>query len=147
MTRMRNGSRTMMSEKQLWQESELTMQRQRLGRSRMTWVKLKMRNWPPASPEGCVRRWWWPLESVWAILQVQTMGRMGKMRMMKRQSRARWVKMTNPAGWWAQSPTRFNSTWRGFSRRRWSFSHWHNRDGVTQPGTLVKDVTITARAN
>jgi len=39
-------------------------------------------------------------------LAIPSMGRMKMIRRMKKQSRSYWAKMTNPAGWWAQSPRR-----------------------------------------
>jgi len=102
-----NELRIMLREKPLGQERELKTQRQRLGKSRKIWSMVKSRDWQTESLKSVLRRWLLLSETVWVMLQVPTMGRMGKMEMMKRQSRANWAKMTNPAGWWALSP---NST-------------------------------------
>jgi len=69
---------------------------------------------------------------------------MGTMRMKKRQSRACWVKMTNLAGWWAQSLKRYGGAWRGFGRSRWILTNWHNLDGSTQLTTSVKGMRSRA---
>ena len=66
---------------------------------------LKWRGWPPESMKRHSNRCWMLSEAVRAILQVLTKRRMRKMRKMTMiPSRATWVKMTNPAGWWVQSP-------------------------------------------
>jgi len=104
MKRKTNGLRIMLREKPLGQASELKTQRQRFNKSRKIWSMLKLRDWRTESPKTLLRRWRLLLETVWVILQVPMMGRMVKMRMMNRQSRASRAKLTNLAGWWAQSP-------------------------------------------
>jgi len=44
----------------------------------------------------------------------------------KKQSRESWAKMTNQARWWAQSPKRYSSAWKGFGRSKWILTKWHN---------------------
>jgi len=134
----------MLRETPLGQESELKMQRQRFSRSRKIWGKLKTHDWGTESLKLHFMRWWLLSETVWVILQVLTMGRIGKMRMMKRQSRASWAKMTNPAGWWAQSQKRGNSACSAFVRSRYSSTKWHNRDGRMQPITFGKEIRSPA---
>jgi len=82
------------------------------------------------------------MESVWAILHFQTIRRMVKMRMMmkKIQSLACSVKMTNPAGWWAQSTTWYSTTWRVFVISGWCLTNWPNRDGWTQLTTSIREI-------
>jgi len=94
--------------------------------------------------QAFLMRWWLLLDTVWVILQVPTIGRMGKMRMMERQSRASRAKMTNQAGWWAQSSKRCSSVWRGFVRSRWCLPNWHIQDWRTQPNTSDQVIRITA---
>jgi len=137
----------MLREKPLWQESKLQTQRQRLNKSRIIWRMLKSGDWRPESPKRCLRRCWSLLETVWVILQVPTMGRMGKTRMIKRLSRASWAMMMNPAGWWAQSPKRYSSAWRAFGRSRWSSTNWLNPDGRMQHTTSVNEIRSTAHPN
>jgi len=137
--RKTNVLRIMLREKPLGQESELKTQRQRFSMSRKIWSMLKSRDWQTESSKRHLMRWWLLSETVWVILKVLMMGRMGTMRMMKRQSRASWAKMTNPAGWWAQSPKRYSSTLRGFGRSRWILMIWHNQDGRMQPTTSMKE--------
>jgi len=86
-------------------------------------------------------------ETVWVILQVPTMGRMGNMRMIKRQTRASRAKMMNPAGWRAQSPKQYSRTWGGFSRSRWILTNWHNQECWPLLTTSVKEIRCTAHAN
>jgi len=69
------------------------------------------------------------------------------MRMMNRLSRASWAKMTNPAGWWSQSPKWYSSTWRGFGTNRWSPTNWLYWDGRMQPTTSVNEIWSMARPN
>jgi len=103
--RRRHESRIMWKERPLWQESELKTQRQQLKRSRMIWEMLKRRDWQPPSLKHHLSRCWTPSAIVWAILQVPTMRRMGKTGMMRKKMLrgASLAKMTNLAGWWAQS--------------------------------------------
>jgi len=137
----------MLREIPLWQASELHIQMQRFVSSWRTQGQLKMRNWQPESPKWCLRRWWWQSERVRAISQVLTMGTMGNIRMMQRQSSATWAKMQTAAGWLAQSATQYNRPCRGFGRRRWSLTNWHNRYGGTQPTTSVTATRSTAYLN
>jgi len=80
--RRRNGSRIMRNERPLRQDSKLKMQRPQLSRSGMIWDMLKTWDWQPPSLKQHLRRCWMRSEIVWAILHVQTMGRMAKTRMM-----------------------------------------------------------------
>jgi len=64
-----------------------------------------------------------------------------------RVSRACWEYMTNPAGWWAQSPKQYSSTSRVFRRSRWSSTNWLNLDRMTQPTTSVNNRRGTAQSN
>jgi len=134
----------MLGEKPLGQESELKMQRQRFRQSSKKWGMPKMVDWWTDTPNRLFRGWWLQSETVSVILQVPTMGRMGKMRMIDRQSRASWAAITHPAGWWAQSRKWYSSAWTGLSRSRWSLMNWHNLDGRTQPTTSVKKITSKA---
>jgi len=143
--RRRNGSRITWREKPLWQETELRTQRQQISRSRKIWEVLKAWDWHPGSPDKQLTRGWMLLETVWAILHVPTMRRMGKMT--KIQSRARWAKMMNPAGWWAQSRKPYSSLWSDFGRSRWSLTKWHNGDGGTWPTDSVNEIWRTAQPN
>jgi len=93
----------------------------------------------------CFRTYWLLSGTVWVILQIPTMERMGKMQMLNRRSRARGAKMTNPVGWWAHSAEQFSSAWRGFGWTRWSWMNWLNQDGRTQLATSVE--TIWSMAN
>jgi len=142
-----NELRIMLREKPLGQESELKTQRQRFSKSRKIWSMVKSLDWQTESLKSVLRKWLLLSETVWVMLQVPTMGRMGKMEMMKRQSRANWAKMTNPAGWWALSPTQYSSIWRGFGRSRWSLPSWHNRDVKMQLATSVKEMRCTPHLN
>jgi len=137
----------MLTEKPLGQESELKMQRKRFSKSRTIWRMLKLDNWRPENMKRHLRRCWLLSETVWVMLEVPTIGRMGKMRMMKRLSRASSVKMKNPAGWWAQSRKRYRSAGRGFGKSRWSSMNWLNRDGRMQLTTSVNQRRSTANSN
>jgi len=79
-TRKRNGFRIMEIERPLWEVSEFKMQRQRLRKTRKIWEMLKRRDRQPERRKKHSRSCWMLLETVWAILHVQTMRRMGKMR-------------------------------------------------------------------
>jgi hypothetical protein len=72
------------------------------------------------APKKRVRTWWLLSQTVWAILPVPTMKRMGMMKMIKIYSWACWVKMKNSAGWWTQYLQWYSSAWRDFGRSRWS---------------------------
>jgi len=85
MKRKRNEMRIMLRGRPLGQDSELKIQRQRLGRSRKIQRQLKTRDWQPESTKKCLTRWWLLLQTVWATSWVPTM----------RGSR-RW-------GWWRDS--------------------------------------------
>jgi len=124
MKRQRTGAMIMMTEKLLWQESELKTPRQQLDRSSKILEQLKLWEWQQDSPNRHFRRWWLRLETVWAILQVPTIGRIGKMRIMQRPSRASWAMLTNQAGWWAQSTIQYSRAWRDFGGSRWSLTNW-----------------------
>jgi len=142
-----DGSRIMLRGKPLGQERELKTQRQGFSKSRKIWSMLKSRDWQTESPKSLLRRWWLVSETVWVILQVPTMGRMGKMSVMTRQSRASWTEMTNQAGWWAQSAKWYRGAQRGFGRSRWSLTKWQNRDGRMQLTTPGKEGRSTAHLN
>jgi len=93
----------MLTENLLGQQSQLKTQSQQFSKSRKIWRIMKTPAWRTESPKWLLTRWWLLLETVWVILQNPTVGRMGKMWMMKRQCRASWAKMTYPAGWCTQS--------------------------------------------
>jgi len=145
--RQSNGSRIMLREELLGQESELKMQRKQLSRSRKLWGRLKMRDWRPHSPSRRYRTWRLLSETVWVILQVPKMGRMGIMRIMQSQSRASWAMMMNRAGWWARSQERYSGADGGLGRSRWSLMNWHNWDGGTLPTNSLRDIRGTALWN
>jgi len=125
----------MLRERPLGQECELKMQRQQFSKSRMIQGKLKTLDWWSKCPKCLFRRWWLLSDMVRVILQVPMMDRMGKMWMMKTQSRGSWAKMSNPTGWWAQSQQWCSSAWSSFARRRWSLRNRHIWDG-TPPQTM-----------
>ena len=81
---------------------------------------------------------------VWVILQVP---RMGKMRMMSRQSRASGAVMKKRAGWWAQLPERDMNGCRGFGKSRRSLTNSHKQDERMQPTASVKEMRSTAHLN
>jgi len=127
----RNGSMIMWIERPQWQESEFKTHRQRLCNSTNIWGMLKWHDQQPQSQKQHLRRSWTRSETVWAILPVPKMMWMGKMRMMLKQmhSLASWAKMIDLAGWWAQSPKRYSTSWRAFGRSRWGLKIRLNRDG------------------
>jgi len=126
--RGRNRSRMIWKGRLLWEESELMTQRQQLNRSRKIWEMLKRRDWWLPSLEQHLRRCWTPSEIVWAILQVPTMGRMEKTRMMMKKilRGTSLAKMTNSAGWWAQFLRRYSIAWSVFGTSRWCLTKWLN---------------------
>jgi len=134
----------MLRQKLVGQEKELMNQRLRFSKRRKKQGKLKTRDWQTESMKRLVRRWWWLSETVRMILQVPMMGTIWKMRKKKRQSRASLARMTNPAGWCAQSPKCYSSTWRGFGRSRWNLTNWHNLDLRAQPTLSANEITSTA---
>jgi len=144
MKREKSRLRILLREKPPGKESELKRQRQRFGNSRRKWGKLTPGDWCTESPKWVDKRSWLPSETVWLISQVPRMGRMGRMRMVKRQSRVCWAKMTNPAGWWAHSPKWYSSTWRGFGRSRRSLNNRRDLAGRTQPTITVREIWSTA---
>jgi len=101
-------------------------------------------DWWTECPRRHFSRWSFRWETVWVILQVLTMGRIGMIRMMERQCMASWAKIMNPAGWWAESPKRYSSAWRSFRSSRWRLTNWDNRDGRMQPTTQVTEIRSTA---
>ena len=107
------------------------------------------RDWQPPHLKQHWRRCWMPSEIAWAILQVLTMRRMGNTRMMMRKilRGASLVKMTNLAGWWAQSPKRYSIAWSVFGRSRWSIPKWRNHAGETQPIASVRVIRSTGWPN
>jgi len=131
------------------QESEFKTHRQRLCKSRNIQEMLKRHDWQPQSRKQHVRRCWMRSETVWVILQVPKMRRMGKTRMMmnKIRSLARWAKMTNLAAWWAQSRKLYSTAWRAFGRSRWRLTNWHNWDGGTWPTTSLREIWTMGRLN
>jgi len=147
MKRKRNGLRIMLREKPLGQESEFKMQRQRFNKSRTIWRRLILRDWHPENLKRRLRRCWLLSETVRVILQVPMMGRMGKTTMMKRLSRESWAMMTNPAGWWAQSPKQSSSPRRAFGRSKWNSTNWLNPGGRMQLTTSVHKMRSTAHPN
>jgi len=130
--------------KPLGQESELQMHGQWLGRSRKIWWQLKTRDWRPESQKHRTMPCWLLTQTVWAILQVPTMRKMGKIRIMQTQSRTSWTKMMNPAEWWAWSPKLNCSAYRGLGWTRGFLTKWHNWDGGTQPTACLKETQCTA---
>jgi len=60
---------------------------------------------------------------------------------------ATWVKMTNPARWWAPSPKWYSNPWRDFGRSRWGLTNWRNRDVETWPTTPVREIWSTGWLN
>jgi len=139
---MRNGSRIMWIERPQSRESEFKTQRQRLCNSRNIWGMLKMHNRQPKGLKQHLRCCWKLSETVWAILPVLMMRKMGKTRMMikKIQSLASWAKMMNMAGWWAESPKRYSTAWRAFGRCRWGLMNSRNPEGGTRPITSVREI-------
>jgi len=132
-----------------WQASQFKTQRQRLYKSRKIWGMVKRHDRQPQSLEHYLRRCWMQSETVSAILQVPKLRRMRKMRMMMKMipSLASWAKTMNLAGWWAQSPKRYSTTWRAFGRIRWGLINWGNRDEGTQPTTSVREIWSSGRPN
>jgi len=118
------------------------MQRQQLCESRNIWGMFKWQHQQPHSLKQHSGRCRMQSETVRAILQVPTMSRMGKRRMMmnKIQSLASWPKMINLAGWWEQSPKQYSTAWRACGRSRWGLTNSRNRDGVTQQTTSVREI-------
>jgi len=144
-----NKSRIRWREKPLWQESEFKTQRQRLCKSWKIWQVLKVWGQQQESLKQGLKKCWMLSDTVWAILQVPTMSRMGKTRkMMKKiQSSASWVMKMNLAGWWAQSPKQYSTVWKVFCRSRWGLTNWGNQDGGTQPTTSVTELGIKGLPN
>jgi len=115
MQRTRNGTTITWIERPLWQDIEFKTQCQQLGKSRKIWEMLKRLDQHPKSPNKHFSGCWTLSESVGVILHVPTLRRTGKTKMiMKIQSWASSAKLTNPAGWWAQSPTQCSTTRRAF---------------------------------
>jgi len=125
----------------LLQDSEFKMRRQRLRKSGKISLRLKPRWRQPESPKQRWNRCWMLLDTVWAIMQVLTISRIGKRKkMMKKiQCSASWGMTIDLAGWWAQSPTQYTTAWRVFGRSRWSLMNWRNRDVGTQHTTSVRE--------
>ena len=132
-------------ESPLWQESEFKTQRQQLCKGRKIWEMLKRRDGQPESLKKHSRSWCILSETVWVILEVARMKWMGKTRLMIKmiQSCTTWAKMTNPAGWWEQSPRWYTKQWRDCGRRRLGLMKWCNRDGETWPTTSIRDICST----
>jgi len=88
-------------------------------------------------------------KTVWAILEPLTIRRMEKTRkmMMKTPSWTSCIKMTNLAGWRAQSPKCYSCTCSYFSRSSWGLTNWLNRDGGTWPTSSVREIWRTGRLN
>jgi len=89
------------------------------------------------------RRWWLVSQTLWPILQVLIMRRMGTMMIMKIHSCAIWVRLSNTAGWCSQSPKWYSGTWSGIGRSRWSLKHWDKVDLRMWPTTCVKEIRGT----
>jgi len=132
-----------------WQESELKTQRSQFSRSSMIWETLKRWDWQPQRLKHHWRRSWTPSNIVWAILLVSTMGSMGMTRMMFKYILcwASWAKMTNLAGWWAQSPQQYSIACSIFSRHRWSLTNWCNQAAEMWPTTFVSEMISIWRPN
>lgn len=99
MNRKRNGVRSILSNKLLWQRSQSRTPRQQSGWSREIQRQLNTRDWPVECLRRHYMRYWWLLEAVWAISNDQTMGMMEKMRMTQRLCGNSLAKITNSAGW------------------------------------------------
>jgi len=136
-------------ERPQWQDSEFKTQRKRLCKSRNISGMLKTHDQQPQSLKHHFGRCWMISETVWAILHVPKMRRIGKTRMMMKmiQTLASWAKMMNLAGCWAQSPKRYSTAWRAFGRCRWGLTNWRNRDGGTQLTTSVWEIWSKGRLN
>jgi len=63
-----------------------------------------------------------------------------KMMMKKILWRASLAKMTNPAGWWAPSLTRYSIAWSIFGTSRSSLTNCRNEVGETRPTTAVRGI-------
>jgi len=133
----------MVRKKPLGQESELKMQRERSGRTSKIQRKLKTGDWWPGSPKQLFIGWVLLLKTAWAMSQLPTIRRMGKMRMMMTQSRVSWRKMMNPARRWAESPKPCSRAWTGFGRIRWRLRNRNNRHGTMQPTTGLNERRAT----
>jgi len=147
--RKRYGSSITWMERPLWQESKLKTQRQWLSMSRKISEMLKRRERRPVILSQHLRICWMPSGIVWAIMQVPMMATMGNARMiMKMMQRwASWVKMTNLAGWWVQSPKWFSITCGIFGTTSWSLLNWLNQDEQTKPTTSGREIICTGRPN
>jgi len=118
-------------ERLMWQDSKFTAQRK--WRFKSTTISVMLNRWDRhlQCPRNQSWRCWMRLETVWAIVQVQTMRsiRMTRKMMKKIESLANSVKMTNQAGWWALFPTRYSTAWEGLHRRGWGLMNWPNLVG------------------
>jgi len=124
------------------------MQRLRLCKSWKLWEMLKMLDGQPPSLKQHLRRCWIQLETVWVILQVPTMRRMGKTRMMKKiQSLASWAKMTHLAGCWVQSPKQYSTAWRVFGKGRWGLTNCQDQDVETWLTPSIREKWSMGRLN
>jgi len=60
--------------------------------------------------------------------------------MNKTQSKASWVKITNPDGWWAQYPKPCSNKFNVIRQSRCGFTTRRNHDGVTRLATSMRDI-------
>jgi len=139
MKRNRNGSRMLCRERPLCQESKFLTQRQRLCE---IWWLLQTWAQQPESPIQSLKRYWMLSETVWAILPVTMICRIGRTRKMMKiiQSSASSVMMMNLDGWWTQSIERYSTAWSVFGRSRWDLTNWPNWDGGTLRTTFVREI-------
>jgi len=143
----RNWSRIMWKERPLWHESELNTHRQELSRRRKKWEMLNTRDWQPPSLKYHWRRYWTPSQIISVIMQVPTIGRMGKTSLIMKMILS-WVsraKMMNPDGWSAQSLEQWRIAWSVFGRRRWSSTKWLNEAGEKRPTSSVREIGSTGQ--
>jgi len=110
---------------------------------------LKRRDWQPTSLKQHLRRCWTRSEIFWAIMTAPSMRRMGETRMMMENilRGASFVKMTNPAGCWAQSQKRYSIAWCVFSRCRWSLINSCTQAGETRPTPSMRGMRSTEWLN
>jgi len=132
-----NGSMIMCIEKLLCKHRELKIQKQRFSKGRKIWDLLKRRDGKRGSPTRYSSRCWMPSEIVWAMLQVLTIMRISNMRTMMKKIHS-WAPrsmMTNPAGWWAQSPTLYSNQWKFSSEAEEAW--WIDASGMVGRGRLL----------
>jgi len=108
-----------------------------------TWLQTNK----PRSPKDRFWGRWNVFETSCAILHVQTMRRMRKLRMFRPHGCASWAERMKPAGWCTQYLKRYRWAFSGSGRSSSVLKDWPSRDGGMQSTTSGNATRRTSEPN